>query len=153
VIKLTGFNATKLYIYFGKSTMAESHGLASTVANFYNNREEKGIESRTESRILYMRNFNNWVKSVLIGETRRRHLETRRRHGGDKDEKIVVMDLGCGKGGDLLKWDKSFVGKIVLSDIAEKSLEQCKNRFESRNRSYEAEFILADATRVCSFLF
>ena len=147
MIKLTGFNATKLYIYFGKSTMAESHGLASTVANFYNNREEKGIESRTESRILYMRNFNNWVKSVLIGETRRRHLETRRRHGGDKDEKIVVMDLGCGKGGDLLKWDKSFVGKIVLSDIAEKSLEQCKNRFKSRNRSYEAEFILADATR------
>ncbi|XP_065577805.1 mRNA cap guanine-N7 methyltransferase-like [Artemia franciscana] len=118
--------------------MAESHSLASAVANFYNNLEEKGIESRTESRILYMRNFNNWVKSVLIGEARR-HL--------DMDEKIVVMDLGCGKGGDLPKWDKSSVGKIVLSDIAEKSLEQCKNRFESRNRSYEAEFILADATR------
>ncbi|KAK2714982.1 hypothetical protein QYM36_009840 [Artemia franciscana] len=62
-------------------TVDAPNDYASTVANFYNNREEKGIESRTESQIFYMRNFNNWVKSVLIGETRRRHLETRRTQG------------------------------------------------------------------------
>jgi len=46
-----------------------------------------------------MRNFNNWVKSVLIG----RHAV----RGG------TVLDLGCGKGGDLLKWKKAGIATYI----------------------------------------
>lgn len=36
------------------------------VANHYNALEEKGLSQRNQSRIVYMRNFNNWIKSMLI---------------------------------------------------------------------------------------
>lgn len=42
--------------------------LTKIVANHYNQLEEKGLENRKQSRIFYLRNFNNWVKSVLIGK-------------------------------------------------------------------------------------
>ena len=42
----------------------DGHG--KTVAEHYNNLGEGGIQHRNESRIRYMRNFNNWIKSMLI---------------------------------------------------------------------------------------
>lgn len=40
---------------------------ARVVANHYNQIPEVGIVKRTESRIFFMRNFNNWTKSMIIG--------------------------------------------------------------------------------------
>ena len=48
-----------------------------------------------------MRNFNNWVKSVLI----RSFLL-----GG-----ATVLDLCCGKGGDLLKWKEGGIDYLVCA--------------------------------------
>ena len=45
-----------------------SGGIGDKVASHYNNLEEKGKESRKESRIFYMRNLNNWIKSMLFNE-------------------------------------------------------------------------------------
>lgn len=42
----------------------------SVVAEHYNAIPEKGITERTQSRIFYLRNFNNWMKSMLIGKYR-----------------------------------------------------------------------------------
>ncbi|KAF6034474.1 RNMT [Bugula neritina] len=43
-------------------------GLGSTVASHYNTLQETGIEARKESRIIFMRGFNNWAKSTLIND-------------------------------------------------------------------------------------
>ena len=86
-------------------TVGDQNGIAAVVANHYNNVEEKGKAARTESRIFYMRNFNNWIKSNLIAE----FLEKVR----TKKEPINVLDLGCGKGGDLLKWKKGEISKVI----------------------------------------
>ena len=33
---------------------------------FYNKPHEHGFDRRNESKIVHMRNFNNWIKSTLI---------------------------------------------------------------------------------------
>lgn len=39
--------------------------LSTAIARHYDN-GENNLSARNESRILYLRNFNNWVKSTLI---------------------------------------------------------------------------------------
>ena len=39
---------------------------ADIVAKHYNDLKESCLEDRIKSRIFYLRNFNNWIKSVLI---------------------------------------------------------------------------------------
>ena len=62
-----------------------THSLPATSSNvsdahaFYNNPQERGLNQRNESKIVHMRNFNNWVKSTLIskvffGSTKQMHL-------------------------------------------------------------------------------
>lgn len=125
--------------------------LGSVVAGHYNNLEEKGLAARSQSRILHMRNFNNWIKSFLINK----HVDDVRNGMTSGDHRVSVIDLGCGKGGDLLKWSKANIRHLVCVDIAETSVNQCKERFEfNKTKKYgaprfSAEFIVADCTKVC----
>lgn len=122
-------------------------GHSSAVAAHYNELQEVGLEKRSQSRIFYLRNFNNWMKSVLIGE----FLEKVRQK---KKRDITVLDLGCGKGGDLLKWKKGRINKLVCTDIADVSVKQCQQRYEDmKNRCrdneyiFSAEFVTADCSK------
>jgi mRNA (guanine-N7-)-methyltransferase len=72
-----------------------------SVAQHYNDRPDVGVVKRKESRIIRMRSFNNWVKSVLI----HRHVRPN----------FNVFDMGCGKGGDLIKWAKARIGHLVAA--------------------------------------
>ncbi|CAD6266006.1 unnamed protein product [Miscanthus lutarioriparius] len=58
---------------------------------------------------------NRSIKSVLI------QLYARPGHS--------VLDLACGKGGDLIKWDKAKVGYYVGVAIAEGSIKDCMTRY------------------------
>ncbi|XP_017310422.1 mRNA cap guanine-N7 methyltransferase [Ictalurus punctatus] len=121
-------------------------GHSQKVATHYNTLEERGLMERNKSRIVHMRNFNNWLKSVLIGEI----LDMVRRDRRD----MCVLDLGCGKGGDLLKWRKGRISRLVCADIAGVSVEQCQQRYsDMKKRShpneqiFTAEFITADCSK------
>ncbi|KAJ4982100.1 hypothetical protein NE237_032937 [Protea cynaroides] len=89
--------------------------LARKVADHYSARTNQTLEDREASPIIHLKKLNNWIKSVLI------QLYARR---GD-----FVLDLACGKGGDLIKWDKVKVGYYVGIDIAEGSIEDCRTRY------------------------
>jgi mRNA (guanine-N7-)-methyltransferase len=87
------------------------------VAHHYNERRDEGKRGRMDSRIIRMRSFNNWVKSVLI------NLHTR--------PGARVLDLCCGKGGDLNKWAKVAISEYVACDTAAVSVLQAAERYNS----------------------
>jgi mRNA (guanine-N7-)-methyltransferase len=74
-----------------------------------NLRPEVGVKQRKESPIIGLKNFNNWVKSVLItqfGHPALAASNPAKRHG-------KVLDMGCGKGGDLIKWGKARIQEML----------------------------------------
>lgn len=125
---------------------ASDKGHANTVASHYNLLKDEGLEKRFKSPIYYLRNFNNWVKSVLIGEY------TGKLREKDYGKQLRVLDICCGKGGDLIKWQKvRNLEHVVFADIAEVSIQHCKERYEDCRRRlrwlFSAEFIVADCTK------
>ncbi|CAH1388700.1 unnamed protein product [Nezara viridula] len=119
---------------------------SNVVAEHYNTMQDKGLDFRNTSRILYLRNFNNWIKSMLLGECIESIQENKPRGSS-----INAMDLCCGKGGDLLKWKLGNVNHLVCVDIAEISIADCKKRYsQNRQRTpniFSAEFLVADVTK------
>ena len=132
--------------------MAGVPGIGNVVASHYNNLEEKGVASRAESRIYHMRNLNNWIKSMLIGHYTEK-IRSDAEANGEGRVPLRVLDVGAGKGGDFLKWQKARADHVVCADIAATSLEQAKVRHEDmrrRSRSghlFSAEFVPADCTK------
>lgn len=132
---------------------AESRGVHDVVRQHYNAVPQRGRDWRkTESRIKGLRSFNNWVKSVVI------HKFSPADAGNGPP--LRVLDLGCGKGGDLGKWQQAPqpVEVYVGIDPAEVSIDQARERHgEMRykgnrggrggrpHRMFDAVFIAQDA--------
>uniref|UniRef100_A0A182YM53 mRNA cap guanine-N(7) methyltransferase n=2 Tax=Anopheles stephensi TaxID=30069 RepID=A0A182YM53_ANOST len=118
------------------------------VASHYNKLEDRGLVARKKSNIYFMRNFNNWIKSCTI-EKYTALVKGKTTLGSP----FRVLDMCCGKGGDLIKWSNASVTHLICTDIAQVSLEQCENRFNTmyqRERDFQrkpkVEFFAADAT-------
>ena len=131
---------------------AAARGVHDVVRQHYNTVPERGREWRkTDSRIRGLRSFNNWVKSVLVHkfspneDFKEREGERCRGydgHGGrdegngPEDRGILVLDIGCGKGGDLQKWHLApqRVDLYVGLDPADVSISQAKERYEDMRK-------------------
>jgi len=100
------------------------------IAEHYNKRPEIGIYGREKSRIIRLKNYNNWVKAVLINEFAR------------KDDH--VFDMCCGKGGDFGKWSKRRIASLTGVDVAEVSISQAKERYNNLRIKYPAKIYAAD---------
>jgi len=124
------------------------------VKEAYNLVPQRGREwRRTESKISGLRSYNNWVKSTLIQKFSPNESFASGQHSADGsgDEMLRVLDIGCGKGGDLGKWQKApqRVGLYIGVDPAEVSIEQAKGRYQesrhkSRGRIFDAKFYAKD---------
>ncbi|KNC82053.1 hypothetical protein SARC_05647 [Sphaeroforma arctica JP610] len=114
------------------STVAD---LGTVVAQHYNARPDVGVRAREESPIYALKCFNNWLKATMIQKYVRPNM--------------CVLDLCCGKGGDLNKWSKARVGRLVGADIAEVSISHCRQRYsEMRGYKPTAEFHVADCAKL-----
>ena len=71
-------------------------------------------EIRTLSETIFIKRMNNFIKTLLIKEA----------VGRRKD--LSVLDLCCGVGGDLEKWQKVRVAHYVGSDLSEKSVMEAQ---------------------------
>ena len=91
------------------------------------------LETRYMSRIFHMRAFNGWVKATQIQE-----LEY-------KTSALRVLDLACGKGGDLGKWILHPIGNYVGVDVARGSLVDAALRARKmRKKMKRCTFTCAD---------
>ncbi|KAI5301224.1 mRNA cap guanine-N7 methyltransferase, partial [Ascosphaera pollenicola] len=146
------------------------------VREHYNAVPERGREWRkTDSRIKGLRAFNNWVKSCVIQKFAPDEDFIAAVEDGygaaplhspppapEAEKRLLVADLGCGKGGDLMKWQQcpQPVDLYVGLDPAEISIQQAKDRYiDMRSRrggrgrrphhhhqqaSFHAEFYVQD---------
>jgi mRNA (guanine-N7-)-methyltransferase len=113
------------------------------VRQHYNAVPERGREWRkTDSRIKGLRSFNNWVKSTLIqkfspnedytpGAQERGGMRFAEGPDPDQMKGLLVLDMGCGKGGDLGKWQQApqRVDLYVGLDPADVSIDQARERY------------------------
>ncbi len=151
--------AEKLKRRRAEATVAsvQTAGVGEAVRQHYNAVPERGRDWRkTDSKIKGLRSFNNWVKSTVIHKFS---------PGEPGSEPLKVLDIGCGKGGDLQKWQRApqSVELYIGVDPAEVSIDQARERYRQmrsrggggsggrggyNNRSqrlFEAEFIADDA--------
>jgi mRNA (guanine-N7-)-methyltransferase len=69
--------------------------------------QQDDMNPRSQSRISSLRGFNNWVKMLII----------QRYTSGYKPFSCNVLDLCCGKGGDLGKFSKARIGNLTCVDV------------------------------------
>lgn len=116
-------------------------GIHDAVRQHYNAVPERGRDWRkTDSRIKGLRSFNNWVKSTIIQKfsPNEDYTPGAQERGGmvfaegpTEAKGLLVLDIGCGKGGDLGKWQQApqNVELYVGLDPAEVSIDQAKERY------------------------
>jgi len=116
----------------------DSEKTAQKVASAYDNLVDLGREGRQRSGILHLRNFNNWVKATLV-----------QRHAPKPS--LRVLDLACGKAGDLPKWLKAGVTHYAGVDISRQAVDDAAKRFndmcgsgKGSAHSVSAKFAQAD---------
>ncbi|KAK4219988.1 mRNA cap guanine-N7 methyltransferase [Rhypophila decipiens] len=120
----------------GGSAVGDSRrdNLHDVVRAHYNAVPERGRDWRkTDSRIKGLRSFNNWVKSCIIQKFSpdEDHTPGALERGVRSDNQLLVLDIGCGKGGDLGKWQQAPqpVELYVGLDPADVSIEQARERY------------------------
>lgn len=122
--------------------------------------KERGRDwRRNESQIKGLRNFNNWVKSCIIQKfsPQDKRVQQEEELGWGETAKepeeikpLLVLDVGCGKGGDLQKWDKAPqpVGLYVGLDPADQSVNQASDRYKTmwrgRRPRFDGRFVTKD---------
>ncbi|GAA98282.1 uncharacterized protein L969DRAFT_93117 [Mixia osmundae IAM 14324] len=118
---------------------------AQIVAHHYNVRPNVGVHARDESPIIGLKRFNNWIKSTLMAMFALPHSEQIAEAKQPGRWGLKVLELGCGKGGDLHKWDKLHTQQLVGIDVASMSIEQAQSRYRGMKRcKVKAQFYAAD---------
>ncbi|KAF2073532.1 hypothetical protein CYY_005151 [Polysphondylium violaceum] len=102
------------------------------VSSHYDQKSNTPIYLRRKSRIICLRNMNNWVKSMLIQEFTKT---------GD-----TVLDICGGKLGDLQKWEKVGINRLIVSDISLESLRHGVERINPKlpGLGFHTTFICCD---------
>ncbi|KAL7558096.1 hypothetical protein ACA910_020046 [Epithemia clementina (nom. ined.)] len=86
----------------------------------------RSLDTRADSKLFHMRAFNGWVKATQIQELDPKTKSSGKKMGGP----IRILDLACGKGGDLGKWimHPRGIKEYVGSDVARGSLKDAAIR-------------------------
>jgi mRNA (guanine-N7-)-methyltransferase len=113
------------------------------VASAYDSLKDVGVEGRKQSNLLHLKNFNNWIKATLISNF-------------VPSSAKKVLDLACGKLGDLKKWYLNNISTYCGIDISKTGIFDARNRFNEMNSKVFGNRMKAKLARVdlgCTNLF
>jgi mRNA (guanine-N7-)-methyltransferase len=105
-------------------------------AAHYNARPERGMAARAHDRMIRLRTLNNWIKSTLISDGLRRAAEFAPHVLGGP----TVLDIGCGKGGDLLKFAHQRCAAYIGADVADESVRHAVGRYTEHMQRGKVRF-------------
>lgn len=95
----------------------------------YNDQRVLGRMGRELAKTAPLRHFNNWVKSILIQKYSKMVKDDFMSRQG-RELRLSVLELACGKGGDLFKWSRANIENYVGVDIAGNSLSEAFERWK-----------------------
>ena len=100
----------------------------------------RSLDTRADSWLYHMRAFNGWVKATQIQELNPKV------KGRKARAPLRVLDLACGKGGDLGKWvlHERGVSNYVGVDVARGSLRDAAIRARKMKKLPKCTFTCAD---------
>lgn len=89
--------------------------------------------SNDKGHYFYMKRFHNYIKRVMLGKYKGHSL----------------LDLGCGKGGDLYKWIDNNIKYIEGYDINKESIEEAQKKAQkcldiSTSKNFDINFYVED---------
>lgn len=76
------------------------------------------LAARDQSATIFLKKFNNFIKSILINKFAR-----------ELGFGISVLDLCCGRGGDIGKWHKQNILHYVGADLSEPLVREGRSRY------------------------
>ena len=88
-----------------------------------------------------LRRFHNSVKRELIARfASRRLFDVLRDETGTNVstlyDKPRLLDIACGRGGDLWKWSSAGIGEVLAVDLSPMEIEEAKKRFEQLKKRH-----------------
>lgn len=99
-----------------------------TVRTKYNSIQNN---NRAHTRMLRLRDFNNFIKWMQIFDYSEPHQ--------------IVLDMGCGKGGDLEKWRRAGIDGYIGVDIANVSIENAQQRYRQlEHHTFWADLVVGN---------
>lgn len=126
----TNLNATNpntTYQTFQSNIRKEGKDLNTIIKTHYNQRtyQSKHQGARSNSPIIKLRNFNNIIKYMLLGEYCKKSASPFR-----------LLDCCCGKGGDLNKMEFITLDEYIGIDISDVSIREAFSRYNKNKKRF-----------------
>lgn len=83
-----------------------------------------------------MREYHNWIKSIIIYT----YCSPLKENKDSQKHRTSVLDIGCGRGGDILKWYHARVGEYVGTDVDYYGIYSSTNGAISRYNELKKKF-------------
>jgi SAM-dependent methyltransferase len=83
-----------------------------------------------------LREYHNWIKSIIIYA----YCSPIKEFNSNQVKRTSVLDIGCGRGGDILKWYHARVGEYIGIDVDYYGIYSSTNGAISRYNEFKKKF-------------
>ena len=88
------------------------------------------------------RNYCNYVKKELLSAARRMQSNVTKFARVPSAGEVVLLDMCCGRGGDMFKWDALGIRRVYAFDSDYKSVQEAIRRYKDYRRKHRSPIIV-----------